>query len=154
MSTTPTLTPQVIGQAESAHKPLMDRILARSGTTFPQWVALTIIAADGGAAGLAELTGRMTGALKIDSATAAAAVAGLTASGLLEELPGERPGAGLTDAGQARYRQIRAAVDEVTTRLYGGIPADDLATAGRVLTIITARANAELADGEDASGRS
>ena len=37
------------------------------------------------------------------------------------------------------------AIDQITTRLYGDLPADDLATAGRVLTVITARTNAELA---------
>jgi hypothetical protein len=31
--------------------------------------------------------------------------------------------------------------------LYADIPADDLATAGRVLTLLTARANAELDSG-------
>jgi hypothetical protein len=41
MTITPTLNPRVIGQAESAHRSILDRILARTGTTFPQWVALT-----------------------------------------------------------------------------------------------------------------
>ena len=40
---------------------------------------------------------------------------------------------------------IRAALDEVTARLFGGFPTEDLATAGRVLAIVTVRANAELA---------
>jgi hypothetical protein len=44
-----------------------------------------------------------------------------------------------------RFSQIRAAIGEVTARLYADIPPDDLAAAGRVLTTITTRATAELA---------
>jgi DNA-binding MarR family transcriptional regulator len=157
MSATPALTPQVIGQAENAHRPLMDRVLDRTGVTFPQWVALTIAAAadgataDGAAADGAidrgDLIGRMTGALKIDDSAAARALAGLTVSELLQDLAGDGSRVGLTEAGRARHRQIRAAVDQVVARLYGNIPAEDLATTSRVLTLITARANAALGAG-------
>jgi hypothetical protein len=37
MSTTSTLNPQVIGQAENALGALMRRVLARTGGTFPHW---------------------------------------------------------------------------------------------------------------------
>jgi len=146
MAVAPTLSPQVIGQAENAHRPLMNRILARSGTTFPQWVALPKVAGDGGTADRRQLIDAMTGALKIDDAAAAEALAGLTAAGLLQALPGDGAQVGLTPAGQARYGEIRAAVDEVIAQVYGDIPPEDLATAGRVLAQITARAN-ELAAG-------
>lgn len=33
----------------------------------------------------------------------------------------------------------------ISARLCAGIPAEDLATAGRILTLVTERANAELA---------
>ncbi|HEY5987679.1 MAG TPA: hypothetical protein VIV12_15085 [Streptosporangiaceae bacterium] len=69
----------------------------------------------------------------------------MTSSHLLEGLPGKTPRVGLTGAGQARYRQIRTAIGEITERLYGDLPAADLAIAGRVLATITARANEELA---------
>lgn len=145
MPTTPTLNGQVIGQAEHATRAVLDRVLARTGTTFHHWVALNLTAVSGAAIDRDQLIGRMTGALKIDESAVLATVAELTASQLLEALPGEGSRVGLTDAGQARYRQIRSAIDEITARLYGDLPADDLATAGRVLTIVTARANAELA---------
>jgi hypothetical protein len=145
MSTTPALNTQVIGQAENALGALMDRVLARTDGTFRQWVALNLTAAGGGAIDRDQLVGRMTGALKIDDAVALAVIAELTAAQLLQGLPGQGSRVGLTDAGQARYHQIRAALDEITARLYGDLPADDLATAGRVLAVITARANAELA---------
>jgi hypothetical protein len=50
----------------------------------------------------------------------------------------------LTEQGRGRYGQIRRAIDELTARLFD-FPADELATAGRVLSIVTTRANAELA---------
>jgi hypothetical protein len=42
-------------------------------------------------------------------------------------------------------RRISAAIAQITQRLWGDLPAEDLATAGRVLAIITERANAKLA---------
>ena len=145
MSTTPTLNGQVIGQAENALRALLLRALSRTGGgTYPQWVALNLTAASGGSVDRDQLVSRMTGGLKIDESAAEAVIAELTASRLLQDLPGQRSVVEFTDAGQARYRQTRAAVDEVTARLFGDLPAEDLATAGRVLTVITARANAEL----------
>lgn len=146
MTTTPTLNPQIVGQAENAHLPVLKRILARTGTTKNQWVALTLTTAAGGAVDRDQLAGRLTGALKIDHADAGATITELTTARLLEDVSGEVSGVGLTESGQARYREIRAAVDEVIGRAYRDIPADDLATAARVLTLITARLNAEFAD--------
>ncbi len=145
MSTTPAFSTQVIGQAENALGALMNRVLARTGGTFRQWVALNLTAASGGAIDRGQLVSRITGAVKIDDSAALAAIAELTASRLMESVPGEDSRVGLTDAGQARYQQIRTAIGEITARLYGDLPAGDLATTGRVLTTITARANAELA---------
>jgi hypothetical protein len=51
----------------------------------------------------------------------------------------------LSDAGQQLFGRIRAAVTEITERLWGDLSAEDLAAAGRVLSIVTARANAKLA---------
>jgi DNA-binding MarR family transcriptional regulator len=145
MPTTPTLNGQVIGQAEHATRAVLDRLLARTGTTFHQWVALNLTAVSGGAADQAELIGQMTNGLKIDDSAVRATIAELTASKLLEARPGDGSRFALTDAGQARYRQIRTALDGITARLYGDLPAEDLATAGRVLAVVTARADAELA---------
>ena len=145
MPTYPSLNPQVIGQAESALGAILDPLLARTGTTFNQWLVLTVTAAGGAAIDRGQLLTRITGARKIDDSAAHTAIAELTAAELLRALPGEGSRIGLTEAGQARYRSIRTALGEVTSRLFGGLPAEDLATAGRVLTIITERANAELA---------
>jgi DNA-binding MarR family transcriptional regulator len=140
-----TLNPQIVGRAENAHKPALARILSRTGMTYAQWVALTLTSAGGGAVAREEIVGRIAGALKIDSAPARSAIAELTTVQLLQDVPGEVSRIELTASGHERYRQIRSAIDEVIAQAYGGIPADDLATAGRVLTLITARLDAQEA---------
>jgi DNA-binding MarR family transcriptional regulator len=145
MSTTPTLNGQVIGQAHYATRAVLEGLLARTGTTFHQSVALNVTADSGATIDNDQLISRMTGTLKIDGSAALATIAELTASELLEPLPGEASRVRLTDAGQALNHQIRTALNEITARLYGDLPTDDLATAGRLLTVITTRANAELA---------
>jgi hypothetical protein len=51
----------------------------------------------------------------------------------------------VTATARRLHSQIGATIAGITQRLWGDLPADDLATAGRVLAIITERANAELA---------
>ena len=141
MSTYPVLSTQVIGQAESALGAISGPLLARTGTTFDQWMVLTVTAASGAAIDRGQLVDRITGARKIDAQLVETAISELTSAGLILD----RSRVGLTEAGQARHREIRAALNEITARLFGDFPPEDLATAGRVLTIVTARANAELA---------
>jgi hypothetical protein len=50
----------------------------------------------------------------------------------------------VTDTGQRLHPQVRTAVTLVTQRLWGDLAAEDLATAGRVLGTVLARADAEL----------
>ncbi|WP_127356919.1 hypothetical protein [Actinacidiphila soli] len=145
MSTTPTVNGQVIGQAHYATRAVLELLLARTGTTFHQSVALNATADSGAAIYRDQLIARMTDTLKIDDSTALAAIAELTGSELMETVPGDESGLRLTDTGQALNREIRTAISEITARLYCDFSADDLATAGRLLTVITARANAELA---------
>jgi DNA-binding MarR family transcriptional regulator len=136
----PPLSTQVIGQAESALGALLDPLLAGTGTTFGQWLVLTVTAASGTSIDRGHLIARISGARKVDGATVGAALTELTAAGLVTAAG---PVA-LTDAGRATYHRIRGALEEITARLFD-FPAEDLATAGRVLTIVTARANTLLA---------
>jgi DNA-binding MarR family transcriptional regulator len=106
-------------------------------------LVLTVTAASGSAIDRDQLIARITGARKIDADQVEATISELAAAGLV--LPGDETRVGLSEAGQARYHEIRAALDDVTARLFGGFPREDLATAGRVLAIVTVRANAELA---------
>jgi DNA-binding MarR family transcriptional regulator len=143
MASYPVLSTQVIGQAESALGAILDPLLARTGTTFNQWLVLTVTAASGSAVVRDQLVARITGARKIDAHQVETAISELAAAGLV--LPGDETRVGLSEAGQGRYHEIRAALQDVTARLFGDFPPEDLATAGRVLAIVTARANAELA---------
>jgi hypothetical protein len=145
MSTTPTVNGQVIGQAHYATRAVLELLLARTGTTFHQSVALNATADSGAVIDRAQLITRMTSTLKIDDSTALAAIAGLTGSAMMETVPGDESSLRLTEVGQALNREIRTAIGELTARLYRDFPAEDMATAGRLLTVLTARANAELA---------
>ncbi len=49
-----------------------------------------------------------------------------------------------TARGEELAARVRAGIATLTDRLYGDLPADDLATAGRVLAVVTARANEAL----------
>ncbi|MFD9224283.1 hypothetical protein ACFWDI_30770 [Streptomyces sp. NPDC060064] len=144
MSTAPTLNGQVIGQAHYATRAVLERLVAGTGATFHQVVALNATADSGAAMDRDRLVLRMTSTLKIDASTALAAIADLTASKLVETLPGDASRIRLTDAGRALQDRISTATAGITERLYGGLPAEDLAAASRVLTAVTARANAEL----------
>jgi DNA-binding MarR family transcriptional regulator len=147
MTTAQTLNPQILGQAEKAHGALLDRILAGTPHTYHHWVGLNLIVAGDGRIDSDAFVERITGALKIDDATARTVIDELSDAQLIEATaPGTR-GLQLTGEGQETYRRIRAAVDQTIGRLYADIPADDLATAGRILAVVTARANAELARG-------
>ena len=140
--TTPTLNGAVLGQAALATRAVLDRLLARSGTSFHQSVALNVTAAQGGTIERDQLVERMVGGLKLEPATIRADLDAAERAGLLRTEAGVTS---LTDAGRDRFAQITAATTEVTDRLYADLPAEDLAVAGRMLTILTERANAELA---------
>jgi hypothetical protein len=131
---TPTLNGQLIGRAERVTRAVLDRLLAETGTTFTEWVALNVTAT----ADPNDLDAQLVAGLRIEPAEARSVVAGLAGQGLLAA------GGGLTAAGRARYDQIATGIAGITRRLYADLPADDLATAGRMLTAVIARAQSEL----------
>src|SRR5690242_6587865 len=144
MSSYPPLNTQVIGQTESALGALLEPLLADAGITFQQWLVLTVTAASGGRTDRGQLVARIAGARKIDPAEVESAIAELTAAGLATaELATAGPLA-LTDSGRDVYQRIRGAIEELNAELFA-FPPEDLATAGRVLSIVTERANAVLA---------
>jgi DNA-binding MarR family transcriptional regulator len=143
MSDTPTLTGQDIGQAALATRAVLDVLLAESGTTFHQSVALNLLA-NAPSAEQDGLVRQLSHGLKIDPSTAVGVVDGLAAEGLVAR-SGHPANLTLTPTGDARHRQIRHGIDQITERLYGDLPHEDLATAHRILAIVTERANAELA---------
>ena len=65
MSTYPVLSARVIGQAEKTMNAILDRQLAGTGLTEPQWVILTLAVTSGGTADRDRFTGMVAEALKI-----------------------------------------------------------------------------------------
>ncbi|SHM84989.1 winged helix DNA-binding protein [Actinacidiphila paucisporea] len=144
-STAPSLNPQILGQAENAHAPILRRLLAVTGLGMTQWVALKFTAALGGSADRDRLAGMIADALRTDLAAAGAALRELTDAGLLAESGDDVTRLGFTDAGRAEHDRIASGIKEAIGYAYAGIPAEDLLTAGRVLTLITERLNARHA---------
>jgi DNA-binding MarR family transcriptional regulator len=143
MTSYPTLSPRVIGQAEKTLNAFLNQQLAGTGVTEPQWVILTLTVTGGGTADHEQLARRVAGALKISEADAQARVGELVAAELLRQSPDET--ITVSDAGQQLHRRIQTFAAEITERLWGDLPDKDLATTGRVLAIVTERASALLA---------
>jgi hypothetical protein len=137
------LNPQIIGQAENAHRALLDRVLSGTGRTREQWIALAITAGSGSSIARDQLVQRIVGALKVEEPVAQATIAELIGAQVLEA--DEASMLRFTAVGRELHARIRSAIDTTVTPLYNDIAAVDLETAGRVLTEITARANAQLA---------
>ncbi|MCG7529439.1 hypothetical protein MHW47_34030 [Streptomyces sp. OfavH-34-F] len=142
-----TVNGQIIGMAHYATRAVAERLLTE-GTTFHQSMALNATDDKGGTIGRDQLVARLTGAAKLAVPVAEQTLAELTSAGLLEERAADGPVLlTLTPAGRRLVRTHRAALAEVTAALYGDLPAADLEAAGRVLTEVTARADALLAAG-------
>ncbi|MFG2744252.1 MarR family transcriptional regulator [Streptomyces chartreusis] len=139
----PLVDPRVIALAHYAGRALLENVLARHGSTFQQSVTLRLVAVAEGPVERDTLVDGVVGALKTDATEARSVVDELIAAGLLAA---EEPSAvRITDAGRERWASTSAATAPITARIYDGIPKEDLAVAGRVLTLITERANAEFA---------
>ncbi|MEV6999010.1 MarR family transcriptional regulator [Streptomyces sp. NPDC093982] len=142
-TTTPLLDPRVIALAHYASRALLERVLARHGATFQQSVTLRLVNVADGPVERDHLVDGVVGALKIDAAEAHSVVDELIAAQLLA--PQEPSRVRITDAGRELYERTSAGTAPISARVYADIPTEDLAAAGRVLTLITERANTELA---------
>jgi len=138
----PALNPRVIALAHYAARAILENVLARHGVTFQQSVTLRLAVVADGPVDREHLVGEVVDALKIDKADAHAVVDELVGGGLLTA---DSTLLTVTDTGRELYRTTSAETAPFSARVYAGIPAEDLAVAGRVLSLITERANAELA---------
>ncbi|MGC4758172.1 hypothetical protein [Micromonospora trifolii] len=144
MSTVPTLNGQVIGHAHYATRALLERAIAPLGVEFNQLLALNVLA--NGPAERAHLTHRITSTLKVDEQEVRQVLATLVDADLAQaDHDADAPRLRLTDAGHAVQARIAAAVADISARLYADIPTDEAGAAARALTVVTQRANAELA---------
>lgn len=142
MATDTTFTPQVLGETEKALNALLNSQLATAGLTEHQWIALRLAVLGGGALPRGQFAARLAGGLKVSGDEAGARIDELVAAGLLAGRPDDH--VAVTDAGRDLHTRIRGYVAEVTDRLWGDLPADDLAITARTLTTILARVNAQF----------
>jgi DNA-binding MarR family transcriptional regulator len=140
---TPRVDPRVIALAHYAGRALLENVLTRHGITFQQSVTLRLAAVADGPVRRELLADGVTGALKIDAAEAHHVLDELIAAQLLT--PAGASEVRITDAGRELYATTSGETAPITARIYDGIPVQDLAVTGRVLSLITERADAELA---------
>jgi DNA-binding MarR family transcriptional regulator len=134
----------LVGQVESAFGAILDRELAGTGLDAAQWITLTLVIAGGGSVERDQLVHRLVTARRISESDAQAQISQLAAA-LLLQAPGEAGSqVTVTDSGRRLHRQIGAAIGEITHRLWGDLPSAELETAGRVLSTVLERAQAEL----------
>ncbi|KUM88154.1 MarR family winged helix-turn-helix transcriptional regulator [Streptomyces pseudovenezuelae] len=140
---TPVLNPRVIALAHYAARALLENVLARHGVTFQQSVTLRLAAVAEGPVERARIVEDVVGALKIDPPQAHSVVDELISTGLVA--PQGASQVRITDAGRELFETTSAETAPISARVYAGIPTEDLEVAGRVLSLITERADAELA---------
>ncbi|XUM01785.1 MarR family transcriptional regulator [Streptomyces venezuelae ATCC 10712] len=143
-TTAPTTNGRVIALAHYSARALLEGVLTRHGATFEQSVVLRAAVTAGDSVGRDALVSDVIGSLKADESAVRGVIDGLTATGLLERLPADGSRLRVTQTGRDLYDTTTAETAEISSRLYADIPAEDLAVAGRVLTLLTERANAEL----------
>ncbi|WP_018511100.1 MULTISPECIES: hypothetical protein [unclassified Streptomyces] len=138
----PAATARELGLAHYAARGVLEYVLARYGATFAQQIALRAAINADAPQTPDELVAQVQGSLKADPAAIRAVLDELRAKDLLVA-DGEhlRP----TEAGRELFAAVAAETAPISARVWGGIPAEDLAAAGRVLALVTARADAELA---------
>ncbi|WP_225094986.1 MarR family transcriptional regulator [Streptomyces sp. CoH27] len=142
-TTAPRVDPRVIALAHYAGRAILERVLVRHGIDFLQSVTLRLTVVADGPVERAGLVADVVGAVKVAEADAHRAIDALTAARLVSaEEPSQ---VRVTDAGRELYATTSAATAPITARIYAGISEEDRAVAGRVLALITERADAELA---------
>lgn len=132
----------IIGRTEKALSALLERRLAGTDLTEPQWVTLTLTVISGGTLTSKALAERVAGVLRVDRQTARARIDDLAAARLVHTA--ENGVVTVTDRGRTVWGAVRAEIEELTHQLWGDQPEEDLATAGRVLNLILDRANSHL----------
>ncbi|MFD3559306.1 MarR family transcriptional regulator [Streptomyces sp. NPDC058686] len=141
-TTAPVADARALGLAHYAARGVLEHVLARHGATFQQQIALRAAVTADAPQTPDDLATQVQGSLKADPAGIRATLDEPLAKHLLVA-----DGAHLrpTDAGRELLAAIGAETAPLTARVWDGIPAEDLAAAGRVLALVTERANAELA---------
>ncbi|MFJ8134675.1 MarR family winged helix-turn-helix transcriptional regulator [Streptomyces sp. NPDC096013] len=143
--TTTTTTPadaRALGLAHYAARAVLESVLARHGLGFQQQIVLRPAVLAAGPVDRARLAADTVAALKVDEDSVQGTIDELIADGLVAA---DASDVRVTDAGRALYERVTRETSGASARIWGDIPEADLLAAGRVLTLVTERANAELA---------
>ncbi|MFI1510767.1 MarR family transcriptional regulator [Streptomyces sp. NPDC020597] len=138
----PVADARLLGLAHYAARGVLEHVLARHGITFLQQIVLRAAVTADAPPSVDDVVAQVRASLKADPADIRAAVDELQSRRLLVE-----DGARLrsTAAGRDLLAAVGAETAPFTARIWGGMPAEDLAAAGRVLTLVAERADAQLA---------
>ncbi|MGM9330939.1 MarR family transcriptional regulator [Streptomyces murinus] len=141
-ATAPVANARALALAHYAARSVLEHVLARYGATFQQQVALRAAITTETPQTSDALITQVQGSLNADPADIRATLDELLAEQLLVANGAHlRP----TDAGRELLAATGAETAPISARIWGGIAAEDLTAVGRVLTLVTERANAELA---------
>jgi hypothetical protein len=138
---TQTLTGQDIGQAHHATRAVLERVLTAAGLGFKEWVVVNTLGGNDSGMTTDDVSARVGHGLKITEDAARIVLTGVQDRDLVTRPPGRLE---LTTAGALLFQRVTEAIAGITERLYGGLPAEELVIAHRLLATVTARANAEL----------
>ncbi|MEU9994156.1 MarR family transcriptional regulator [Streptomyces sp. NPDC050848] len=138
----PAADSRALGLAHYAARGVLEHVLARHGVTFQEQIVLRAAVTADAPQTPDDLVTQVRASLKAAPADIRTTLDDLLAKSLLVA-----DGAHIraTDAGRELLATVGAETAPISARIWGGLPAEDLAAAGRVLTQVTERANAELA---------
>ncbi|MFC9281116.1 MarR family transcriptional regulator [Streptomyces collinus] len=142
-TTAPAADARMLGLAHYAARGVLEHVLARHGVTFPQQIALRAVVTADAPQTPDDVVTQVRDSLKADPLDIRATLDELLAKQLIAA-----DGAYLrpTDAGRELLTAVGAETAPVSAHIWGGMSAEDLAAAGRVLALVTDRANAKLAE--------
>jgi DNA-binding MarR family transcriptional regulator len=142
MPENPTFTPRLLGETEKTLNAILDKRLTEAGLTEQHWITLTLAVVSGGTIERDELVKKVSAGAKFSEDDVRARISELIDMRLLGDSGSSE--VTVTDAGKELHASIRGANNELTERLWGDLPAEELATTARVLTAVLERANEEL----------
>ncbi|MFE0350787.1 MarR family transcriptional regulator [Streptomyces griseoluteus] len=140
-TTGPVAGARELALAHYAARAVLERVLARHGMTFQEQVALRAAVSADAPQTSDVLVTRVQHSLKAGPTDVRSTLGELLTKRLLvEEGPHIRP----TDAGRELMAAVGAETAPLSARIWSGMSESDLATFGRVLALVTERADAEL----------
>jgi DNA-binding MarR family transcriptional regulator len=141
-TTTPDLPfgAQLIGRTEKSLDAVLKATLVGSGLSEPEYVALRVCS-DRSGEQRTDVIAQLAAAFRRGEDHAAQLIERLSEAGLINSDPAAP--VELTQAGHELHDRLVAETDAIAGRLWGDLPAHELAVAARVLSIVLGRAATE-----------